>query len=768
MITYFIKSGICLALLLVFYHLVLEREKMHQFNRFYLLGSVLFSFVAPLYKIYIEVPLPASKVFVPTTINNTLTTEVVTPQIETINYTQFLWFAYLLIASILLIRFLKNLRSIYIKVKRHQKIKKEKATLVLVDDNICPHTFWNYIFINKEEYNSNKIETELYTHELTHATQKHTFDVVLIELLHVVFWINPIFIFLKKAMKLNHEFLADTNVITTCKNTTKYQYLLLNRAAWNNEYYLASNLNYVLTKKRLLMMTKQSSRINMLLKKLAVIPLFVGSTFLFAERVAAYENNSELLDAEITKSELPKEIVPTDSSVLENSKEKLKKVTSLPLSSDDKTQPEKFLAAVKRDGDHVHLSCYNCKRWAGLDIPLNKEFIITDWGFSNNSHVAISEYAFTIKATEKEIFFKGLKNTAWLDLSFTLHENRTQYLNQSGMVAMNKKDLKIRKDNFNLELLREFTFRNSTYKISHKTNGDAYYRNYYQLTEKEKSKLQPSTNLNKEQQKAFEEFKNLKALNKLPPVKTVDIILSYRKFVDKIKFEKVYRKGDFISLNNIYKKLSKNQKALVEKPSSVFNATKTENWNINDSIPKPPANNKTGYKYVNNQTLFYVKNDQGITYYNRWGQVVTKEGKIINPAQTASDKIIPSQNIAKVHKDDKVVSEFKKTNVPPLPSTPNFPEVKKGEVSNIPPPNPPTALQGEVSNIPPPPKPIPPLEYIKKHKGNNTEYYYNGKKISYKKAIKILEANSSINLQSWHKNGKATFKLSDEPITIKI
>ena len=56
MITYLLKSASCLALLLVFYHLVLEREKMHNFNRFYLLGSVLFSFLAPLFIIYITVP----------------------------------------------------------------------------------------------------------------------------------------------------------------------------------------------------------------------------------------------------------------------------------------------------------------------------------------------------------------------------------------------------------------------------------------------------------------------------------------------------------------------------------------------------------------------------------------------------------------------------------------------------------------------------------------------------------------------------------------
>jgi bla regulator protein BlaR1 len=54
MIIYILKSASCLAMLLAFYHLVLEKEKMHVFNRFYLLGSVLLSFLAPLYIIYIN------------------------------------------------------------------------------------------------------------------------------------------------------------------------------------------------------------------------------------------------------------------------------------------------------------------------------------------------------------------------------------------------------------------------------------------------------------------------------------------------------------------------------------------------------------------------------------------------------------------------------------------------------------------------------------------------------------------------------------------
>ncbi|MDP2541610.1 hypothetical protein CSC81_09890 [Tenacibaculum discolor] len=335
MITYLIKSGLCLALLLAFYHLILEREKMHQFNRFYLLGSVLFSFLTPLYTIYIEAVPPTSEILTPMIIDNNITMEIVPLETEEINYTQYLLTVYAIIALILLVRFTKNLTTIFLKIKQHQKIKKEKATLVLVDDTISPHTFWNYIFINKEEYYSDKIETELYTHELTHALQKHTLDILLIEFLQIIFWINPTFIFLKKAIKLNHEFLADNEVIITHKNTTEYQYLLLNRAAWNNEYYLASNLNYLLTKKRLLMMTKQSSRTKILLKKLAVITLLIGFIMLFAEKVEAYENNNELLDSEITQGELPKEQITTNSS-LEDIKNKLNNANSLKMSFTEK------------------------------------------------------------------------------------------------------------------------------------------------------------------------------------------------------------------------------------------------------------------------------------------------------------------------------------------------------------------------------------------------------------------------------------------------
>tara|TARA_B110000967_G_scaffold117909_1_gene120602 strand:- start:5899 stop:8274 length:2376 start_codon:yes stop_codon:yes gene_type:complete len=288
MIAYLLKSATCLALLLVFHYLVLEREKMHNFNRFYLLGSVFFSFLAPLYIIYMDAtPIifeaaENTSAFPPTEIG---TTEII-PE-KPFNYIYTLIGIYSLISFILLFRFGKNLFNIIQKTRNNSKIKYQKAVLVLVDDKILPHTFWNFIFINKKEYEEKKIEQELFTHELTHVTQKHTLDILILEFIQCLFWINPFIILLKKSVQLNHEFLADETVINEHKNIFQYQHLLLNKASWNNKYYLASNLNYSLTKKRLKMMTTQSSQTKIWIKKLAVIPLLAGFMFLFGERIEA-------------------------------------------------------------------------------------------------------------------------------------------------------------------------------------------------------------------------------------------------------------------------------------------------------------------------------------------------------------------------------------------------------------------------------------------------------------------------------------------------
>ena len=640
MVTYLIKSGICLALLLAFYHLILEREKMHRFNRFYLLGSVLFSFLAPFYKIYIEVAPQASEVFVPMIVDSSITTEVVTPQVQEVNYTQYLIFAYAIIALILLIRFIKNLASIYLKTKHHQKIKKEKATLVLVDDVISPHTFWNYIFINKEEYNSNKIETELFTHELTHALQKHTFDVLLIEFLQVMFWINPTFIFLKKAIKLNHEFLADNEVITTHKNTTEYQYLLLNRAAWNNEYYLASNLNYLLTKKRLLMMTKQSSRTKILLKKLAVIPVLAGFTFLFAERVEAYENNNEFLDSEVTQGELPKKQILNDSSLLEDIKNKLNQANSLKMSFTEKKDTfnidlpngEQLKVWENSENKTPVLKINSRKNLYYLNNrliefkDLKKEFIKETDGFKSDLKIYVEGKLLmsVINDIQKNITKKYLKEILIYNAESYIFDNKTPLKTSKIDYSPKKGDDSIPQQK------RIINHKNGTFTYTTK-DGNIISKKFSELTEEEKKMIPPPPPPTRLKQKAlsnklFQDLKNVKKYAIWIDGKAVDNNVLNN-----------YKNTDFYNYSGSFVHKNARSKRFPQEHQYQLN-TKEYIQKIKEQLPPPPP----------------AKNKKNVNSQKKSGWIVNNEVHEISISNKLNEKL----NIFDIISHDKILNNY--------------------------------------------------------------------------------------------------------------
>jgi N-acetylmuramoyl-L-alanine amidase len=122
-----------------------------------------------------------------------------------------------------------------------------------------------------------------------HVNQKHTLDILFVEFLKSIFWFNPLFYFYKKAIQLNHEFLADEKVVFSHHNVSFYQNLLLQKCSTIQTIYLASNLNYSVTKKRLLMMTKSTSNKIALLKKMAIVPILAGLIYFFCIEIVAQE-----------------------------------------------------------------------------------------------------------------------------------------------------------------------------------------------------------------------------------------------------------------------------------------------------------------------------------------------------------------------------------------------------------------------------------------------------------------------------------------------
>ena len=291
MIHFLINSTLSLAVLLAVYHLVLEKEKIHQFNRFYLLFCLAFSFAIPF--ITFEIVQEASTALVKKPIVFATSATMMVIEDDTNYWMIALWIVYGLVTTAFAFRFLSNVYKLINRKRNNPTVAYKNARLVLLDEKILPHTFLNYIFINKDAYHSRKIEAELYAHELIHVTQKHTFDILLIETIRVFFWFNPLFLLYKKAIQLNHEFLADEQVVTTYNNVPFYQNLLLSVANANPTYYLASNLNYAVTKKRLIMMTKKTSASRAILKKGIVIPVVTALLFSLCTKTVAQETTKQ-------------------------------------------------------------------------------------------------------------------------------------------------------------------------------------------------------------------------------------------------------------------------------------------------------------------------------------------------------------------------------------------------------------------------------------------------------------------------------------------
>lgn len=274
MIEYIYKSSLVLFLFFVFYKVFLENEKMHMFNRFYLLFALLLSINIPFLSIKTETEIPFQILRIKASETNSINQNL--PTLNNYNWKTILVTLSIIMTILFVIRFIKNLTSLYKRIKVNQSIIYKNSKIILLDDVVIPYSFFNHIFINKKEFQSNTIQEEILSHELVHVHQKHSLDIIFIELLKALFWFNPIIYAYKKAIQLNHEFLADEHVINKHKNISFYQTLLLENQAITTSN-LASNLNYLTTKKRIIMMTKITSEKNIFLRKTLVLPVLLLS-----------------------------------------------------------------------------------------------------------------------------------------------------------------------------------------------------------------------------------------------------------------------------------------------------------------------------------------------------------------------------------------------------------------------------------------------------------------------------------------------------------
>ena len=279
---YLLKFSTSLLILLLFYKLVLEKVHIHHFKRYYLLAAFVIALGIPLITFTQYVPLSAAPFS-----QSSLIASNVHPQLATTNNINFipflLWGIYTLGVVVFTIKFLRNLRSLINNIQQNPKLRSGKLLHVLLQEKVAPHTFFSYLFFNLKNYKSNKIPQEVFWHEEAHAAQKHSLDVLLLELLQIVLWFNPLIYWAKNLVKLNHEFLADQAVLKKGAVVPDYQKLVLAFSS-NPETPLANAIHYSSIKKRIVIMKTQTSQKAIWLKSLLLLPLMALLLYSFSTK----------------------------------------------------------------------------------------------------------------------------------------------------------------------------------------------------------------------------------------------------------------------------------------------------------------------------------------------------------------------------------------------------------------------------------------------------------------------------------------------------
>ncbi|MCF1752080.1 M56 family metallopeptidase [Mariniradius sediminis] len=279
MISFILISTLALVLFLLFYQLVLEKEKIFVFNRYFLLFTLALGFLIP----FVELP----KSFTPQRPVEILKANIYSfaaPEFEKassagisvpedrvhrlinqpgpgLDVTQVLIGVYLLGLGFFFGRFAYQLFTISKTIRTAEKLNQSGYTIVLMSIPIQPFAFWKYLFLSKDAYEHGQLEPEIISHELCHIREKHTLDIILIEFLKVVFWFNPVFLLYKRYIQLNHEYLADDAVIRQSGKVVDYQRLLLSKVNANDTYSagFGSAFHFSETKRRLIMIGKQAN-----------------------------------------------------------------------------------------------------------------------------------------------------------------------------------------------------------------------------------------------------------------------------------------------------------------------------------------------------------------------------------------------------------------------------------------------------------------------------------------------------------------------------
>jgi len=306
-LNYIVEANIGLLLFLLLYKTLLSKETQFSYRRFYLLGGLLLSLLFP----WITIGSPADVV---PTLSETLPehwlpTTLEQPQAEaiqpTLNFWELAFWLYGAVVTLLLLRFAYQ---IIMLMQEARKGKSEEPVIEVDNSSFIAFSFFKLVFISKA-FNLTEVDKQrILQHEQVHINKWHSVDMVLIELVRILFWFNPLLSYYKKEMSMVHEFEAD-EIASGSEHQDQYCSLLARSAIESSGYVLANHFNNSLTLKRITMIRTLKQKVKQW--KTGIVFLFVSVLFLgiaCQDQIAAEMN--ELSQTTTVAGDFPDHLMP--------------------------------------------------------------------------------------------------------------------------------------------------------------------------------------------------------------------------------------------------------------------------------------------------------------------------------------------------------------------------------------------------------------------------------------------------------------------------
>jgi len=295
MISYFLQVGTAWCIFIFIYQLMLRKEKFFTLNRWYLMGSILIGLLLPLASYLpsaFEEVTPAiipeissvyhSQIDFVSENSNIQYHEIIEPS-STWSLSAILFLIYGLGVLVMMIRgSLAGYRLIN-TIRKGETSNHGDFIQINLEGNQLPFSFFNYVCLGNFT-SDDKLKDKILSHELHHIKSWHSVDVLVVEMIKILFWWNPLIYIFKKFVIENHEFSADAKVVEIFSRKG-YCQLLLQTTFPDVNLPLSNPFFQSFIKKRINMMyQKESNKIN-LIKYSSAIVAFVFLMALFTKPI---------------------------------------------------------------------------------------------------------------------------------------------------------------------------------------------------------------------------------------------------------------------------------------------------------------------------------------------------------------------------------------------------------------------------------------------------------------------------------------------------